>query len=91
MSAIFLGAAFLARQDAILVIIPLFFYFLYEMIRHDRKIINSICFIVPLFAFYGISQLIQILQQGFGGGSADIVNAFTPPRNLLGKTQRRSC
>ena len=73
MSAIFLGAAFLARQDAILVIIPLFFYFLYEMIRHDRKIINSICFVIPLFAFYGITQLIQILQQGFAGGSTEIV------------------
>ena len=83
LSAIFLGAAYLTRQDAILVIIPLFFYFLYEMIRHDRKIINSICFIVPLFAFYGISQLIQILQQGFGGGTTEIVNMFGPRTNLL--------
>tara|TARA_B100001765_G_scaffold161299_1_gene105273 strand:- start:2230 stop:3030 length:801 start_codon:yes stop_codon:yes gene_type:complete len=53
------------------------------MIRHDRKIINSICFIVPLFAFYGISQLIQILQQGFGGGTTEIVNMFGPRTNLL--------
>jgi len=83
LSAIFLGVAYLTRQDAILVIIPLFFYFLYEMIRHDRKIINSICFIVPLFAFYGISQLIQILQQGFGGGTTEIVNMLGPRTNLL--------
>tara|TARA_B100001245_G_scaffold97792_1_gene71023 strand:- start:806 stop:1630 length:825 start_codon:yes stop_codon:yes gene_type:complete len=46
------------------------------MIRHGRKIINSICFIIPLFAFYGIAQLIQILQQGFAGGTTEIVSTI---------------
>ena len=74
MSAIFLGTAYLVRQDAILVIIPLFFYFLYDMIRHDRKIINSICFIIPLVSFYGFSQLIQYIREGVSQGTAEIVS-----------------
>ena len=72
LSGIFLGTAYLVRQDAILVIIPLFFYFLYDMIRHDRKIINSICFIIPLISFYGFSQLIQYIREGVPQGAAEI-------------------
>ena len=72
LSGIFLGTAYLVRQDAILVIIPLFFYFLYDMIRHDRKIINSICFIIPFISFYGFSQLIQYIREGIPQGAAEI-------------------
>ena len=72
-SSIILGLAFLTRLDAILIIIPLFFYFLYvnvfpgryfDFLRNGKKITNFLCFTIPLFSAYGISKLIEIIRLG---------------------------
>ena len=66
-----LGVAFLARNDVILFLIPLFFYFIYEMIRHKNKILNTVCFVVPLISSYGMSELINKIRIGFETNTGD--------------------
>ena len=75
--AVSFGTAFLIRNDAILFLNPLFFYFIYEMIRHKNKILNTICFVGPLISSYGISQLIDKIRIGFEAdrGTIDVISA----------------
>ena len=72
--SITLGLAFLTRLDTFLIITPLFFYFLYknvfpssynDFLRNGKKIINFLCFTIPLFSSYGIMKLIEFIQIGF--------------------------
>ena len=85
-SSIIFGLAFLTRMDAILIIIPLFFYFLcvnvfpsryVDFSRNGKKIIHFLCFTIPLFSAYGVNKLIEFIRIGFVSGSVtgDVVNA----------------
>ena len=71
LSSIILGLAFLTRLDSILFIIPLFFYFIYEMffpnhysdfVRHGKKFIICLCFMAPLFSMYAIHNFIDFVR-----------------------------
>ena len=72
LSGIILGVAFLTRQDAILFIIPLFFFMLYELRNKNKKITNFFSFVIPLFSAYGISLLIDYVRVGAYDTSAPL-------------------
>ncbi len=76
-SGIVFGFAFLVRHDAILFIIPLFFYFIFILLKNLNKIKNVqiiqffILFISPMISSYFINNYIRIIK---GLVSNDIPN-----------------
>ena len=62
-----LGFSFLIRTDAVLIMIPLFLFLLYNLIRHRINLSHLFCFSVPLVVFYNIYRTIDSLR--FGSGS----------------------
>jgi len=70
MSGVVFGFAFLVRNDTILFIIPLFFYFIFISIKNVNKIKslkiikNITLFSLSLIAFYYIQSQFQLLIKG---------------------------
>ena len=87
MSSVSLGFGFLIRPDTILFIIPLFFYFIFILLRKSNNIKNVISFILPLSFSYVIHLLIDKIRFGPVSsnyvGSVDLVNSSIP-HNVFG-------
>jgi len=64
LSGIGFGLAFLTRPDAVLFIIPLFFFILYLVKSRKEKIKSLLGFIIPTFSAYGIHHLILNIRIG---------------------------
>ena len=68
LSGIVLGFAFLIRNDAILFIIPLFFFFIFMSLKNSNKIKNSkriqnfLLFTLPMFFSYFIHVQIGLMK-----------------------------
>ena len=58
------GFAFLVRPDAILFIIPLFFFLLNDFRKQDKKIKKFLFLITPLIVSYGIYRIIDYVRIG---------------------------
>ena len=71
------GLAFLTRFDAVLFIIPVFFFILYLIKAKKEKIKSLLGFIIPTFSAYGIKTLIEYVRGGLTGAEApgvDVLN-----------------
>ena len=66
--SIILGFSFLIRRDAILIIIPLFVFLSYDLIKHKIHITHLISYIVPVALFYYLHNTINSLK--FSSSSA---------------------
>lgn len=60
-----LGFAFLVRPDAILFIIPLFIYLIYNLTKENGKVKKFFSFIVPLVLFYLIYKAIDFARYDY--------------------------
>jgi hypothetical protein len=65
LSGISFGLAFLTRPDAILFMVPIFFFILYLVKSRKQKIKSFLGFIIPTFSAYGIHHLIGIIRTGY--------------------------
>ena len=64
LSGIGFGLAFLTRPDAILFIVPMFFFILYLIKSRKEKIKSLLGFIIPTLSAYGIHHLIWNIRIG---------------------------
>lgn len=76
-----LGFGFLVRPDTILLIIPIFFYFLFISFNRSNKFKNFISFVIPLSSSYGIHKLIDYVR--FGSESSNYIGTVSLTNNPI--------
>lgn len=59
-----LGYAFLTRNDVVLLIVPLFVFFLYDLKKKNYKVKKFFAFVIPTVASYGIYHVINFIRIG---------------------------
>lgn len=70
-----LGFAFLVRQDAILFIMPLFLFLLYNLRKKNKKLEKIFSFSVPLISSYLIYKVIGFIRFGYeSSGISSVVS-----------------
>ena len=79
LSGVSFGFAFLTRSDAVLIIIPVFFFILYLIKTRKEKIKSLLAFIIPTFSAYGIFHIIQYVRFEFGLVGTDVVTHLVAP------------
>lgn len=59
-----LGFDFLVRQDVVLIIVPLFFFFLYDLKKRNSKLKSFVSFTMPVFFLYVIYIVLNFVRYG---------------------------
>lgn len=78
-----LGFGFLTRQDAVLIILPLFLFLLYNLRKQNGKIKIFLSFVIPVLSSYVISLVIDFMH-GYGSVASAVTSS---PARLIPTSQ----